>query len=100
MNRYQHPNNRPQCVEEHAEEYREVSFSVRRMTSGAALHRTLEGGHQRLLGDQSFDRYLTNEEIIERQDMDKVTQAMRNGIDRMIAKAPVYRGDLRERFQK
>lgn len=100
MNRYQHPNNRPACVEEHAEEYREVSFAVRRLAPGADLICILEGGHQRLLGDQIFDRFKTEAELAERQDIKKAAQAMRNAIDRMINCAPIYRGDLRERFSK
>jgi hypothetical protein len=100
MLRDQHPINRPNCCEEHREEYRDVQFAVRRMGPGMPLSSALEGGHERLLMGQYFMRYLTNDELCDTsgQDMPKAIQAMRNGIDRLHTRSPIYTGDIRYRF--
>lgn len=92
------PINNPKPAEEHVEEYRDVTFAVRRPQAGGALVTVLEGGHHRLLMGQYFSRYMTNAELAEDQDMAKAIQAARNGIDRLHSRSPVYTGDIRYRY--
>jgi hypothetical protein len=62
--------------------YRNVKYFINEQCSGL----------KESICPEHFSRYFT------RQEMQNVTvEVMEKGIDRMLAKAPIYKGDLRER---